>query len=396
MRIVGLISGTSVDGIDAVLVELTGTTHDLNLELIAGDTYPYPHELRHHILEVCHGAALSMDALAELDDAIAQCFAQAALNIQQGHMAAELVGSHGQTVFHRPPRVSAHHPLGYSLQLGRGALIAHLTEIPTVGNFRAADIALGGQGAPLVPAVDLWLLGHPTLHRCIQNIGGIGNVAYLPPQSSTLNPAQHFTVRHNIQKTGVLGWDTGPGNALIDVAVFELSNGEHTYDDNGRWAAEGTPCDALVQQWLHDDYLHQPPPKSTGRELFGADYARRCLAEAGDRGLSAADTLASLTDFTAASIALNYRMFLPRLPDQIVLCGGGSRNGYLADRLRSHLPDVDLLTTDELGIDAAYKEAIAMAVLAYWRWHDQPGNLPEVTGAEQTVPLGEIYRTAQR
>ena len=387
MRIVGLISGTSVDGIDAVLVELTGTTHDLSLKLIAGETYPYPKDLRHRILEVCHGAPLSMMALAELDDAIAHCFAQAALDIQQEHPPAALIGSHGQTVFHRPPRVSDHHPLGYSLQLGRGDLIAHLSETSTVSDFRAADIAMGGQGAPLVPAIDLWLLGHPMLHRCIQNIGGIGNVAYLPPQ-----PCE---VPQN-QKTGVLGWDTGPGNALIDFAVFELSEGRFTYDESGQWAATGSPCDELVQQWLQDDYLHQPPPKSTGRELFGADYARRCLAEASDRHLNAADTLASLTDFTAASIALNYQTFLPRLPDQIVLCGGGSRNHYLANRLRSHLPNIELLTTDELGIDTAYKEAIAMAVLAYWRWHDQPGNLPEVTGADQAIPLGKIYQPVTR
>lgn len=197
-------------------------------------------------------------------------------------------------------------------------------------------------------------------------------------------------------KSGILGWDTGPGNALLDFAVFQLSSGKQFYDNNGQWAASGTPCEELVQRWLADDYLHQPPPKSTGREHFGANYGRRCLSEASDRALSPADTLASITDFTAASIALNYRQFLPQLPDQIALCGGGSRNGYLKQRLQVHLPGLDVLTTDELGLNANYKEAIAMAVLAYWRWHHLPGNLPEVTGAAEAVPLGEINLTVIR
>lgn len=154
MRVVGLISGTSVDGIDAVLVDLAGTTHDLNFSFIAGDTYPYPETLRQQILDLCHGDRLSLESLANLDDAIAQCFADAAISIQHGHSSAHLIGSHGQTVFHRPPHASARHRLGYSLQLGRGSLIAHLAQCPTVSNFRSADIALGGQGAPLVPAVD--------------------------------------------------------------------------------------------------------------------------------------------------------------------------------------------------------------------------------------------------
>jgi anhydro-N-acetylmuramic acid kinase len=373
MKVIGLISGTSVDGIDAALVEISGTTDDLQVDLIAGETYPYTPELRSQILAVCGGAALSMAGFAALDDAIAQAFAQAALSIQAGHPTAELIGSHGQTVYHRPPATH----LGYSLQLGRGALIADITQTPTISNFRAADIAAGGQGAPLVPPVDICLLGHPTLSRCVQNIGGIGNVAYIP-------------ARHAVNEI-TTGWDTGPGNALLDLAIVQLTQGEKTFDQDGAWAAQGTPCLPLIQQWLQQDFFHQPPPKSTGRELFGVEYLQQCLADAEPYALEPADILATLTELTAASIAQSYRDFLPHLPDQVLLCGGGSRNGYLRQRLGVNLNTTEVYTTDEMGLNADFKEAIAFAVLAYWRLHSIPGNLPDVTGARGKLLLGEIH-----
>jgi anhydro-N-acetylmuramic acid kinase len=182
MLVIGLMSGTSVDGIDAALVEIHGSTTDLQLRLLAGDTYPYPPELRQRILDVCGGAALTMAELADLDESIAECFADAALRVQSTGQRAELIGSHGQTVFHRPPPLapgSILQPLGYSQQIGRGAVIAHRTGINTIDNFRAADIAAGGQGAPLVPKTDAYLLGDDHTHLCVQNIGGIGK----PPES---------------------------------------------------------------------------------------------------------------------------------------------------------------------------------------------------------------------
>ena len=374
-RTIGLISGTSVDGIDAALVEISGSTADLSVTLLAGETYPYPAALRSQILSVCAGAPLSMADFAALDDAIAQVFAEAAIAIQAGQPPAELIGSHGQTVFHRPPsdRLTRDR-LGYSLQLGRGALIAHRTGITTVSNFRAADIAAGGQGAPLVSAVDACLLRHPNRDRCIQNLGGIGNLTYLPAASAK-----------------VLGWDTGPANALLDLATQHLSDGNLSFDRNGEWAAQGTPCQPLVQQWLQQDFFQQPPPKSTGRELFSPDYFAQCLADATAYRLNAADLLATLTELTAASIAHSYRAFLPRLPDQVLICGGGSRNLYLKQRLQANLDSAQVITTDEAGLNADYKEAIAFAVLAYWRSLGIPGNLPEVTGASQFALLGEIH-----
>lgn len=389
MIVIGLISGTSVDGIDAALVEVTGERLDLSVNLLAGETYPYPPDLRHQILAICGGDAISMAEFAALDDAIAYQFARAARSIQPSNLSAKIIGSHGQTVFHRPPRAHLQQteelcPLGYSLQVGRGSLIAALTGTTTVSNFRAADIAVGGQGAPLVSPVDVYLFGHATKDRCIQNIGGIGNVTFLPAYSNQLSGA-----------SGVRGWDTGPGNMLLDSAVQLLSDGAQTFDADGAWASQGTPCLAVIEHWMQQEFFHLPPPKSTGREQFGADYLQHCLADIANYSLSKADILATLTEFTAVSIAQSYQTFLPRMPEQVVLCGGGSRNHYLKQRLQVQLGATEVLTTDQLGLNADFKEAIAFAVLAYWRINGIVGNLPEVTGAAASVLLGEIHLAPQ-
>ena len=424
MRVIGLMSGTSVDGIDAALVEICGATSDLDVRLIHSQTFAYPPELRHQILAVCDGKALSVAEFAQLDDAIALAFVHGVNVIQSAHGRADLIGSHGQTVYHLPP-VSHHScsnlsasdlavgvfggtsrpqkhqvslargtgarseqaeslpalPLGYTVQLGRGSLIAAQTQCSTVSNFRVADIAMGGHGAPLVPPVDRYLLGHPTINRCVQNIGGIGNITYLPA----------------LENSGeiVRGWDTGPGNALLDLAVHHLSQGNKTYDQDGQWARKGTVNHPLVNQWLAHPFFHQDPPKSTGRELFGRAYLQQCLMDAHAHQLTSEDILATITELTVASIEHSYRTFLPDLPHQVLICGGGSHNTYLMERLRSRLAPMVVMTTDDVGLDADFKEAIVFAVLAYWRWRSIPGNLPVVTGALHPVPLGEIYLPPQ-
>jgi anhydro-N-acetylmuramic acid kinase len=385
MKVIGLMSGTSVDGIDAALVHITGVNFDINVKLLAGETYPYPKALREQILAVCAGASLSMTELAVLDDEIASQFALAAVKIQTGHPNGELIGSHGQTLYHRPPEAKSKNALswsslGYSLQLGRGDVIAQMTEIPVVSNFRAADIAAGGQGAPLVPKVDAYLLSHPTKSRAIQNLGGIGNVTYLPSR-------QQLDWQDRI-----LGWDTGPGNALIDLAVQKLTNGRETFDRYGSWAAKGSPDRQLVEKWLKQDFFKMLPPKSTGRELFGEAYLESCWQDAQIEKLSTQDWLATISELTIASIVHSYRCFLPQMPEQIMLCGGGSRNLYLKERLQTELSSIEILTTDEMGVDSDFKEAIAFAVLAHWRYNcEEPGNLPQVTGAKQPMLLGDIH-----
>lgn len=381
MYCIGLMSGTSVDGIDAALVEITGTELDLKINLLSGKTYPYPKGLRSQIIEVCGGKPISIKEFARLDDTIAHCFAQAAKMIKEGHPQVELIGSHGQTVFHRPLRgENGETQLGYSVQLGRGSVIANLTGIPTVSNFRVADIAAGGQGAPLVSKVDAYLLSHTTHYRCVQNIGGIGNVTYLPP-----NQQPHW-------EREIRGWDTGPGNVLIDLAVQKLTNNQQAYDDNGRWASQGTPCVPLVQKWLKQDFFQQPPPKSTGRELFGYVYLERCWQDAQAYHLTNEDWLATITELTVASIADSYHRFINKSIDEILLCGGGSRNQCLAQRLQKYLPNSKILTTNALGISTDFKESIAFGVLAYWRFVCRiSGNLPQVTGGKQPMLLGEIH-----
>lgn len=381
MRVIGLISGTSVDGIDGAIAEIQGTGYHLSVRVIGGQTRPYPHDLRQQILALCAGEPIAMAELAALDDAIANSFAQTAQLLIEHYGPADLIGSHGQTIFHRPPVVAGPPQLGYSFQLGRGEFIAKLTQCPTVSDFRQADIAVGGEGAPLVPPVDLALLSHPQKTRCVQNIGGIGNVTRLPPWEAA--------GANSLPK--VLGWDTGPGNSLLDLAVEQFSEGQQTYDHDGLWAAQGRPQLSLVEAWLQHPYFAQLPPKSTGRELFGVDFLHQCLRDAAALSLSPADVLASLTEFTALSIAVSYRQFLPRLPDEVLLCGGGSYNSYLIDRLQKHLPEVVIKTTTAMGVPADLKEALAFAVLGYWRYHNFPGNLPSVTGASRAIPLGRLH-----
>ena len=376
MIVIGLISGTSVDGIDAALVDVKGQEQDLKVKLLAGATYPYPEPLREQILAVCGGKRLNIAKLAELDDAIAIEFARAARQIQVQQPTAELIGSHGQTIYHRPPTKQQ---LGYSYQIGRGELIARQANVKTVNNFRVADIAAGGEGAPLVSKIDLCLLSHPNKTRVVQNLGGISNLTYLPSKTTTDWSAKIF------------GWDTGPANTLLDLAVARLSNGTKTYDKDGQWAAQGTPKRELVIQWLQQDFFQQSPPKSTGRELFGKDYLAQCWQDMDRLNLGDSDRLATLTEFTVASIVHSYKRFLPQIPDEVLLCGGGSRNLYLRQRLKAELTSAQIRTTDEVGMNGDFKEAIAFAVLAYWRVMSIPGNLPQVTGASEPVLLGNIH-----
>ncbi len=379
MRIVGLMSGTSVDSIDAVLIDIEGQGYDLTVQVLDSACMDYPTGLREQILRVAGGEPLPVSVLADLDDQIAQQFANVAQILIKAHGQVDLIASHGQTVFHRPrPPSSAAVPLAYSVQLGRGALIAGLTQCPTVSNFRAADIAAGGEGAPLVPPVDLALLSHDRDYRCIQNIGGIGNVTALSPRAQGATPP------------APLGWDTGPGNSLIDIAVDHLSKGNQSFDRNGQWAAQGQICMSLVEGWLTHPYFQQPPPKSTGRETFGWEFFRQCLHQAEPYGLSPADLLATITELTVMSIGQSYERFLPRLPDQVFVCGGGSRNGYLMGRLQQYWPQIPVHTTDMAGVPSDFKEAIAFAVLGFWHHQGWTGNLMTVTGAQWPAILGEM------
>lgn len=385
MKIIGLMSGTSVDGIDAALTEVTGEGYAVEVKLIKGIMHPYSDAVRSQILALCNNQPITLPELAELDDAIAQHFIQAAQSLNIDLATVDLIGSHGQTLYHRPPTANR---LGYTQQLGRGDLIARITGCTTISNFRIADIALGGQGAPLVPIIDACLLAQLDRDLAVQNIGGIGNVTYLPAWDVN---AKNAVKDEPIVPSDIRGWDTGPGNALIDWAVTKFSQGKRSYDENGDWAAAGKPNQYLIEQWLQAPFFQTPPPKSTGRELFGVEYAERCWQTADSQGLSHEDFLSTLTDFTAATIELSYRQFLPSLPKEVLIGGGGSKNQYLMDRIQQRLPECSVGPTDRRQMNADYKEAIAFAVLAYWRWHGIHSNLPSVTGADRPCLLGEVW-----
>ncbi|OYQ63781.1 anhydro-N-acetylmuramic acid kinase [Pseudanabaena sp. SR411] len=375
---IGLISGTSVDGIDAALVEIIDRNGKLETNLIAGYTYPYSDDLRTEILAVCAGAPRSLQQICELDDLIAESFAQAAITImEKGDRLPDLIASHGQTVFHRPPVTpqDGKTGLGYSVQLGRGAVIAELTGIKTVSDFRVADIEAGGHAAPLVPMLDILLLSHPTKYRVCQNIGGISNLTYLPPKALE-HPEQVF------------GFDNGAGNVLIDMTAQKLFG--VSFDADGAIARQGQPDLLLIDKWLKQEFFVTAPPKSTGRELFSPEYLDKCLAECG--GLSDRDIMATLTEFTARAIAKSYRDFLPVFPDEVLIGGGGGHNGYLMERLQDLVKPAIVMRTNDCGIDSDSKEAIAFALLGYLRLKERYGNLPSVTGAKRSVLLGKIYQ----
>ena len=369
---IGLMSGTSVDGIDAALLEISDRHSHLETNLIAGHTYPYPADLRTEILAVCAGEARSLQQICELDDLIAACFAEAAIAImEKSDRKPDLIGSHGQTVFHRPPVAEQ---MGYTVQLGRGAVIAALTGITTISDFRVADIEASGQGAPLVPMIDALLLSHPTKYRVCQNIGGISNLTYLPPNA--------------IEKQDqVFGFDNGTGNVLMDMAAQKLFG--ESFDRDGAIARQGQPNFGLIDQWLAQEFFVSAPPKSTGRELFSPNYLEDCLADC--QGLSNYDILATLTEFTARAIAKSYQDFLPIFPEEVLVSGGGSRNRYLMERLQDLLAPAIVQRTDAFGLSADSKEAIAFAILGYLRLKERAGNLPSVTGAKRSVLLGKIF-----
>jgi len=372
----GLISGTSADGIDAALVELgdagaSGTTCGISVRVIAARTTPYPPDLRRQVLALATSdAAIALDDYGRLDVEIGACFAAAAIGLlRQAGIDGDTIaaiGSHGQTVRHR---VGGAHP--FTLQIGDPSVIAERTGIPTVADFRRADVAAGGQGAPLLPALHAAVFGDPRIPRAILNLGGIANTTLLRPG------------------VDVSGFDTGPANCLMD-AWAERHLGTPR-DDNGHWARSGQVDAALLQALLDDPYFRAAPPKSTGREEFNLAWLDARLPG----GLAPADVQATLLALSARSIADALRTHAAGTRE-VYACGGGVHNTALMDALRSELPGVRLDSTAALGLDPDYVEAIGFAWLARARLRGEPGNLPGVTGARGPRLLGNVFDAARR
>ncbi len=377
MIVIGLMSGTSVDGIDAAVVRLEGTPPSLMWEVLGHSHRSFNPELRAEIFACFHPDSGSVDRLCRLNFALGQVFGETALDAARDVGLTmdkiDLIGSHGQTLWHEPPGNGN----GSTLQLGEPAVIAEMTGVPVVSNFRTRDMAVGGQGAPLVPLADQLLLSHPTKIRTAQNIGGIANVTFLPLLGEN-------------KDNGVIAFDTGPGNMLIDEVARLATNSAWEYDRDGELAAQGRVDESLLAEWLREPYFQQKPPRTTGRELFGTQRAAEYWSQAIQRGLSPNDIVTTVTALTARSIEHAYRTFLPAFPDEVIVSGGGVRNHTLMLILKESLTPAIVITSDEYGLGVEAKEAVAFALLAYETWHKRSGNIPSATGASRAVVLGSI------
>ncbi len=361
---IGLMSGTSLDGIDTALVHIeNGRT-----ELVHALECPWPADLAQALLALRRHRSLSLIELGELDQRCGEQFAHACLTLleQSGTSAAQItaIGSHGQTLFH--------HPLGqypFTLQIGDPNLIAEITGITTIADFRRRDMAAGGQGAPLVPAFHKTVFQHPKRHRVVLNIGGIANISILPAGSAP-----------------VYGFDTGPGNCLMDQWIRHSKGA--AFDEQGRFARSGQVDQRLLQQLLNDDYFRLPPPKSTGTEYFSLAWLQKVLRDYPE--LCAADIQATLLELTAYSIHQEVQSHAPR-SDEVIICGGGAKNPALVQALQRHFAQTPVFSSERLGINPDWMEAIAFAWLAHANIQRIPGNLPTVTGADGPRILGGIY-----
>lgn len=361
-RYIGVMSGTSLDGVDVVLAAID--EHMVAQQ--ASYSHPIPIALKNAVLGMCQGQQVTLEEVGKLDTQLGILFGEAILGLLEnaGISPEEVtaIGCHGQTVWHQPKGETT-----FSMQLGDNNRIAAMTGITTVGDFRRRDMAWGGQGAPLVPAFHEALLADPAERRMILNIGGIANLSMLLPGQP------------------VRGYDTGPGNILMDAWI--LRHKSQPYDKGAEWASQGRINLRLLQQMLSDDYFSQPAPKSTGREYFNMAWLENQLTR--EPGISAVDVQTTLTELSAVSIAEQVQ--LAGGCDRLMVCGGGARNPLLMARLSAMLPGTEVCTTDLFGISGDDMEALAFAWLAFRTLSGQPGNLPSVTGASRETVLGAIY-----
>lgn len=373
--VVGLMSGTSKDGIDAALVRIESSGLNSVVNLIGFVSVPYDPSVRQRLdglFPLSHPGEIS-----ELNFLVGEAFAEAAMKVvnEAGLKTNEvdLIGSHGQTIFHNPPSYKRGAPS--TLQIGELDVIAERTGITTVGDFRTRDIAVGGEGAPLVPYADYILFGKEGETRLAQNIGGMANVTLIPERIED-----------------VIAFDTGPGNSLMDKVVYIAEGGAEGYDRDGLIASGGEVRKDLLDELLANPYYTQEPPKSTGEELFGWKTAEVLYEKVREQTITLSDLMATLAELTVETIALSYERFIFPKWDigEIILSGGGCRNPVLTAGLRRRIPSIKCSTTDDYGIPSEAKEAVAFAILANELVSGNPSNIPAVTGASRAVPLGKI------
>ena len=383
-HVVGMMSGTSVDGVDAALVEISGTDSEPKVKLLAFENKPYPPEVREKIFSLFTPANATVDKVGYMNFLLGEIYAKSALSvIEKAGMKPEeidVIGSHGQTIWHAPiPESPDGIPVAYTVQIGEGSVIAERTGILTVSDFRVADMAAGGQGAPLVPFSEYLLYRREKETILLQNIGGIGNMTVMPAGAKPRD---------------VFAFDTGPGNMIIDAVISAVTGGEKTYDAGGETAAKGRVCNALLDILKEEPYYRQPLPKTTGREHFGVQYTEKILSWWKENPIPVEDLLATVTDLTAYSIADAYeRYVLPKYrASEIIVGGGGSYNAtllrFMKERFAPH--GVAVRTQEDLGLSSDAKEAVAFALMADCCMRGKANTLPSVTGAEHPAVMGKI------
>ncbi len=373
MRVLGLMSGTSADGIDAVLVDFKGDPSKPKWKILNAGSYKYPSSTREKIIQVGQGLKINSKDWLELAEEITELNAFAARACDP-NSTAEVVGCHGQTLFHRSVKKSKR---GGSLQILLGPLLANILNQIVIYDFRSKDIASGGHGAPLVALVDEALIGRLYGWRGVLNLGGIANLTIIPPKTG-------------IEKTSeCLGWDCGPANSLIDLAIQECTNSSLKFDENGSLASLGIPKLENIEKWLMDPFFHLEPPRSTGREQFGSQYLQERKKELGD--ISKEDLLSTLTTFTASIISQDldnlFRLKNIRLIELLV-AGGGSGNLFLMSQIQKLCCGVHVRQINEIGIPSQFREALVFATLSWWNFLGKKVNPEYITGANKSILYG--------
>jgi len=379
--VAGVMSGTSADGINVALARIQGRGFRSRLELLAHYQFPYPDSVRRAVLTAMNARSAAVADLSRLNFLLGELYADVVRMAQRrARLECELIGCHGQTLYHQGDAKSfLGRRIASTWQTGEAAVVAVRLGMPVVSDFRPADMAAGGQGAPLVPFLDYILYRHRRYGRIVQNLGGIGNLTAIPPRALPEN---------------VIAFDTGPGNMVIDAVTERLFG--RPYDRNGRLAARGEPIERALRQLLRHSFFRQKPPKTAGRERFGREFVREFLPICGRADDN--DIVATATALTARSIGLAVRRFvLPMVQPplrfrEFVVSGGGTKNATLMRMIREDLAPLKMRvrTSEEFGIPAEAKEAAAFALLAYQTWRRMPSNVPSATGAERPTILGKV------
>ena len=379
-EVIGLMSGTSLDGLDIAYVQISGYGLQTKFSLKAFQTAAYSPEIKDLILNCAAPAKGSTACVSQLNFFLANLWSESILAfLRTNHFSPDkidLIGSHGQTIYHQPvPENIFGRKIISTFQIGDPSVLAKQTGIPVVGDFRVADMAFGGEGAPLVPYVDFLLLSSDSKNRAVLNIGGIANVTVLPAGA---------------KKEDVFAFDTGPGNILIDTLARKYFKKD--FDRNADFARRGKVSLKLLRLLLDDPYIRRKPPKSTGRKYFGDDLLKKLEPWRKEFKLNEYDLLATITQFTSESIVISYKQWIqPRVKiDEWIVSGGGARNPMILEELKKQLQPAEVILSDDVGIPGDAKEAIAFAILANELVCGQPGNLPSVTGASRETTLGVL------